>query len=83
MSPPICLSLQNAKVKKEHNSQKINLIFFKADQVISPNNLTKCLGPSSNSYRDILFKRLKYDERLEEQHKGNTSLQLFRSFNRS
>ena len=42
VDPTICLSLQNAKVEKEHNSHK-------SDLLLSSNKLNKFQSPSSNS----------------------------------
>ena len=53
MSPTICLSIQNAKVQKGHNADKINQFVLKVNQgiyLLSPISSPSFQVPYSNSY---------------------------------
>ena len=60
MPPTIRLSIQNAKGRKAHNSDKIDQIFIKnyplaGGLLIIFKKLTKFQSPSSNSFFTILY----------------------------
>ena len=81
MLPTICMSIQNAKVRKRHNSDKINPIFFlKINQVIyySVPVSSKLHRLISNSYQDILLTRKAWnmDKQMTQR---NMPLQLLQS----
>ena len=73
----ICLSTENAKVEKRHNSNKVNPLFSKVGPVLLmiPNKLTKFQGPGSNRlFLDNLSHKISpHSLTMHDSEKGHNS----------